>query len=158
MRAAAIFRRGLRQADVHRRLGVSRTTAQRWYEAWRKDGKQGLKAAGRAGRKPRLEKRQQRRIVEALLRGAEAHGYGNDLWTLPRVAEVIRRETGIQYHPGHVWRILREVLGWSLQKPARQAREQDHRAVRGWVKTTWPEVKKKPGAGGRGSRSSTKAA
>jgi transposase len=157
MKAAAMFRQGLRQADVHHRLKVSRTTAQRWYGAWRANGREGLKAAGRAGRKPRLGARQQDRIVRVLLQGAAAQGYGSDLWTLPRVAEVIRRETGIRYHPGHVWRILRQVLGWSLQRPARQARERDERAVRGWVRTTWPQVKKKPAAGGRGSHSSTRA-
>lgn len=156
MKAARMFQRGLPQAEIHHRLKVSRTTAQRWYEAWKKKGRNGLRAAGRAGRKPRLGIRQQARLVEVLLEGAEAHGYGNDLWTLPRVAEVIHRETGIRYHPGHVWRILREVLGWSLQRPARQAREQDPQAVRAWVKTTWPEIKKKPGGGRRGSRSSTR--
>lgn len=156
MKAAKMFQQGLRQADVHHRLKVSRTTAQRWAQAWEEKGRKGLKGAGRAGRKPRWSVGQRARMAEVLLQGAQAHGYGTDLWTLPRVAEVIRRETGICYHPGHVWRILRDVLGWSLQRPARQAREQDKRAVRGWVRSTWAEVKKKPGAGGRGSRSSTR--
>jgi hypothetical protein len=30
-----------------------------------------------------------------------------DLWTLPRVATVIDRVTGVQFHPGHVWYLLR---------------------------------------------------
>ena len=35
-----------------------------------------------------------------------AHGFSTGLWTLPRVARVIKRVTGVKYHPGHVWRLL----------------------------------------------------
>jgi Winged helix-turn helix len=58
------------------------------------------------------------------VRGPTAHGYATQLWTLARVAEVIERITGVRYHPGHVWRLLRE-LGWSVQRPARRAAERD---------------------------------
>ena len=34
-----------------------------------------------------------------LLKGAEANGYANDVWTLQRVAEVIERVSGVSYHP-----------------------------------------------------------
>jgi transposase len=44
-----------------------------------------------------------------------------DLWTLPRVAEVIERVTGVCYHPGHAWNLLRDQLGWTWQQPARRA-------------------------------------
>jgi transposase len=82
-----------------------------------------------------------KRVEQTLLRGALAHGFSTDLWTLARVAEVIARETGVEYHPGHVWRVLRN-LGWSLQKPARRAIERDQEAIQRWVKETWPEVKR----------------
>jgi hypothetical protein len=67
------------------------------------------------------------------------HGFGTDLWTLERVGEVIRRQTGKRYHPGHVWRILRR-MGWSLQRPARRAAERDEKAVRRWKKDRWPKI------------------
>jgi hypothetical protein len=51
-------------------------------------------SAGRAGRKPRLSDEQLAAVEEALTNGAEANGYANYLWTLPRVAEVIARVTG----------------------------------------------------------------
>jgi len=62
------------------------------------------------------------RVDTALRAGAAAHRFGTDLWTLPRVATVIERLTGIHYHPGHVWYVLRR-LNWSVQRPARRARE-----------------------------------
>src|SRR5262249_25312702 len=144
--AARLFGRGTSQAAVARELGVSRTTASRWYQAWQDKGRRALKGAGRAGRRPRLDPRQWARVETALLKGPAAHGYATDLWTLPRIATVITRLTGVRYHPAHVWRIL-QGLNWSLQRPARQARERDEAAIRGWQRQRWPQVKKTRGAG-----------
>src|SRR2546429_9809064 len=62
-------------------------------------------------------------------------------WTLPRVATVIERLTGVHYHPGHVWKIL-GAIDWSLQRPAKQARERDPEKVKFWLTKKWPAVKK----------------
>jgi len=110
--AAKLFKEGLSQADVARFLQVSRQSVSRWYEQWRRGGMPALKKAPRAGRPPLLSATQLRQIERALLRGARAHGYPTELWTLRRVAEVVERTTGVRYHPGHVWKILRG-LGWS---------------------------------------------
>src|SRR5438132_210793 len=56
--AARLFGRGVAQVTVARELGVSRTTTHRWYYAWQAEGRRGLKAVGRAGRKPRLDRQQ----------------------------------------------------------------------------------------------------
>jgi transposase len=157
MRAVRLFEQGETQATVARRLGVSRTTAMRWAHAWETEGGEGLRAAGRAGRKPRLTPAQREAVEQALLEGPLAFGYATELWTLPRVAEVIRQVTGVRYHPGHVWRVLRK-LGWSRQKPTTRARERDEQAIGRWVKTTWPALKKTPRATGPRSSSSTRAA
>ena len=153
--AARLFARGARQAAVMRALGVSRQTVHEWYHRWRRGGRQGLKAVGRLGRKPRLDRRQMDRVETALLQGPRRHGFATDLWTLPRVATVIARLTGVSYHPGHVWYLLRG-LQWSLQRPARRARERDEAAIRQWVQRRWPAVKKTPAASGPGSSSRTK--
>jgi transposase len=71
------------------------------------------------------------------------------VWTLPRVAEVIEQLTGVAYHPGSVWYILRNQLRWSWQRPARQAVERDDAAVEQWLTQRWPKLKKEPGASTR---------
>jgi len=147
--AARLFGRGISQVTVARELGVSRATTHRWYHAWRREGRTALKAAGRAGRKPRLTPWQLAGVEAALLKGPAVHGFATALWTLPRIAAVIARRTGVQYHPAHVWRIL-QGLKWSLQRPARQARERDEAAIRQWRRQRWPQVKKTLGAGMRG--------
>ena len=156
MRAVRLFERGETQSAVAQRLDVSRTTAMRWARAWDQQGRDGLRAAGRAGRKPRLSEEQLQQVEEVLLGGPLRSGYATEYWTLPRVAEVIEQLTEVRYHPGHVWRVLRK-LGWSRQKPTTRARERDEAAIERWVKTTWPRVKKTPPAKARRSSSSTKA-
>ncbi len=156
-RAARLFAAGEIMASVARALRVSRQSVSRWYQAWRRGGRTALRGAGRAGRKPKLTPAQLARVEHALREGARAHGFATDLWTLPRVATVIERLTGVTYHPGHVWRILR-ALDWSLQRPATQARERNAAAIRRWVSHRWPGVKKTPDAGRPGFSSTTRAA
>jgi transposase len=44
-----------------------------------------------AGPKPKLNARQRRWLVQRLLKGAKANGYSTELWTCPRIVEVIER-------------------------------------------------------------------
>ena len=145
------------QAAIARRLGVSRQSVLRWYRAWRKGGRPALRAAGRAGRKPRLTPEELCRIEVALREGPRAHGFRTQLWTLPRVARLIQRLTGVSYHPGHVWRLL-GTLNWTLQRPAQRARERNEAAIEHWKATRWPVVKKTLADAAPGSSSKTRAA
>ena len=114
LKAAKLFDKGLSQAEVSRRLSVHRQSVSRWYQGWKEQGTQALKKAGRAGRKPRLQSVQLEQLGRGLKEGPEALGYGTGLWTTWRVADLIQRQTGQKFHPGHVWRMLRS-LGWSCQ-------------------------------------------
>jgi transposase len=154
-RAARLFERGATQADVARELAVSRQSVSRWYADWQAGGVTALKAAGRAGRMPRLTAGQLRRVDQALRKGPRAYGLGTDLWTLDRVAAVIEAETGVAYHPGHVWKLLRDKLGWTRQRPARRAVERDDDAVARWVAHDWPRIKRGPADAEPGSSSKT---
>jgi transposase len=140
--AARLFAKGETSlASVARQLKVSRQSVGRWYHDWKQGGARALKAAGRAGRKARLLPAQLRRVEAALLQGADAHGFGAELWTLPRVATVIERVTGVKFHPGHVWKILGSI-NWTVQKPTQQAKERSEEAVEYWKNVRWPELKK----------------
>jgi transposase len=149
MRAVDLFEQGVIPAEIARQVGVGHQTVSEWRTVWRQAGREGLRAAGRAGRLPKLGHEQLVQVEAALARGPEANGYATDLWTLARVAEVIERVSGVAYHPHHVWRILREQLGWSWQRPARRAIERNDEAIANWVKRRWPAVKKGHGASTR---------
>ena len=88
-------------------------------------------------------------VEAALEKGPRANGYPTELWNLARVTEVIERVTGLSYSQGHVWRILRDRLGWSRRRPARRAVERDEEAIEAWKKQRWPKVKKTPDGEGR---------
>lgn len=157
MEAARLLKQGMQPAEVARRVGVHRQSVGRWAEQLNAHGRAGLKKAGRAGRKPRLAAEQLRQLEHALARGPEALGYATGLWTTGRVAELIEQQFEITYHPGHVWRVLRQ-LGWSCQRPTGRALERDEARIRWWKRERWPALKKKPAGRGAPSSSSTKAA
>jgi len=154
-KAARLFAKGdVALASVARELKVSRMSVSRWYRRWRRSGDRALTGAARAGRKPRLNARQLRRVETALRKGARDQGFSADLWTLPRVAVVIERITGVRYHPGHVWKIL-GAMNWTAQKPEQQARERNPDQVQYWKTVRWPEVKKTLRSSRPGSSSKT---
>src|SRR6476619_4689926 len=94
LRAADLFRRGVIPAEIARRLDVSHQVVSEWRKVWRQGGRAALRSAGRVGRPAKLSTAQLAKVEKALVKGAEANGYVNDVWTLPRVAEVIERLTG----------------------------------------------------------------
>ena len=142
LKAAKLFEQGVTQAEVSRRLGAHKQSVNRWHQAWKQHGTRALRKAGRAGRKPRLQLAQLEQLGHGLKQGPEALGYGTSLWTTWRVADLIERQTGQKFHPGHVWRILRS-LGWSCQRPVGRATQRDEAAIQRWKRVRWPEIKKK---------------
>ncbi len=155
LRALALLKEGLLPVEVARRVGVDRRSVRRWKAAARRRGKAGVRARAAPGRPPKLIPEHKRRLEALLLEGAQAAGFHTDLWTCPRVAELIERRFGVRYHVDHIGRLLHD-LDWTPQKPTRRALERDERAIRRWVKEVWPRVKKTPPAAARRSSSSTK--
>lgn len=152
LRALALLANGLLLSEVARRIGVDRRSVRRWKAAAREHGEQGVRARAASGRPSKLSLQQKRRLEALLIKGPLAAGLHTDLWTCPRVAEVIKQRFGINYHVDHVGRLLHD-LGWSPQKPTRRAVERDEQEIRRWVKEDWPRVKKTPVAKARRSSS-----
>ena len=122
-------------------VGVTPGAVVAWRKAYEKKGEAGLVAKPHPGRKPKLSLAQRKKLIRLMKKGPRANGYKTDLWTLPRVAEVIRKQFGVRYDPSHVWRIL-HALDWSAQKPERRARERDEQGIARWRKKDWPRIKK----------------
>ena len=53
-------------AAIAGELKVSRQSVSRWYAGWRRNGAAALRGAGRAGRKPKLERKQLQQVEKAL--------------------------------------------------------------------------------------------
>jgi len=142
LKAAAYFEQGRTQVWISRHFSVSRPAAWAWYWAWKDGGTDGLRSKGRSGAPPKLTKKQLEKVEAALLKGPKAQGYSTELWTLERIARLIKKTTRVAYHPGHVWRLLHD-LGWSSQKPETRARERNEKKIRQWMRKDFPRIQKR---------------
>lgn len=145
LKAGTFFLQGKTQAWVARHFAVSTATTNAWHAAWKTEGNKGLLAKGRSGAPPKLSKKDLQTVEAALLKGPRFHGYDTELWTLERIAKLIKKATKVSYHPGHVWKILGD-LGWSAQKPETRARERNEKNIKRWVRDVFPRIQKKGSA------------
>jgi transposase len=136
-RAVAAVTEGQKPATVAKVLGVDRGTVYRWLRHARTPGGLDPKPLRRP---PGLSDPQLRELEALLLPGAARYGWPNDLWTAARVAEVIRRHFGVDYHPEHVRKILKRRLGWTSQKPQRKAKERNDDEIRRWKEEEFPRI------------------
>jgi len=129
-RKAAVrrLRAGERVADVARAFGVSRFAVYQWKRKAEEQGLRGLNATPPYVPQSRLTPDDRRRLGQILHRGALVWGFPTDRWTRQRVTQVIQQEFAIQYHPGHVSRILKAIR-FSSQKPPKRARKRNDRAA-----------------------------
>ena len=133
------LRRGVTQAEVARRLGVSWWSVHQWDQRRRSEGPNSWQEAKHPGRPRKLTEAQRKRLQKILLDGAQARGYATDLWTLKRVAEVVEQEFGKEYTESGVWHVLRD-LGFSAQVPLPRALERDEEYIRHWRTVEWPKI------------------
>jgi transposase len=141
LKAGRLLSKGVSQAEVARRMEVSRETVRRWADKLSDGGLVALKNAPKLGRPAGLAPAQRQELVRALKAGALAQGYATELWTLPRVTALIDTLFGRRYSQVQVWRILGQ-LGWSSQRPTGRATQRDERAIRQWKRERWPALKK----------------
>lgn len=132
----------LSQAKIARELRVDKSTVSQWRTILERAGVEGLKARISGGRPPRLSEQGQQQLLADLRKGAQAHGYPDERWTLSRIAAVLRDSQGIRYAPDHLSVVMRR-LGWSVQRPQSKAVERDEQKIQTWLETTLPEELKK---------------
>ena len=140
---ATLLRQGrLSQAQIARQLGVSRASVCRWAATLAQEGGRGLQARSITGRPPRLGEKAWARLGRLLERGAMAAGFATERWTLKRIAALIEREFGVNYHPRYLERPL-DAHGFSVQRPATRAKERDELVIAVWPKREWVALKKR---------------
>ena len=140
-RAMDLLDQGWLVKDVAAALGVTRKSISEWKRAVAEGGRRALRPKPQHVPECRLSRPQQTKLKRLLRAGPRKAGFETDLWTLPRVAELVEQQFGVSYHPSHLGRLLHQ-LGFSCQKPERRSREQDPKAVRAWREEVWPAIKK----------------
>jgi putative transposase len=140
---ATLLRQGqLSQAEIARKLGVSRANVCRWAATLAQEGPRGLEACPIPGRVSRLDEKAWARLGRLLDQGAVAAGSATAPWTLKRIAALIEREFGVHYQPRYLERPLK-AHGFSVQRPATRAKERDELVIAVWPKRDWVALKKR---------------
>jgi transposase len=142
-RAWELKAQGWKQKDIAAALGVSEGAVSQWIKRGREGGVEALRRQPAPGSQPKLSAEQRAQLPGVLKRGAQAYGYRGEVWTTKRVAEVIKREFAVSYHPAHCSRILRAIKH-SVQKPEQRASQRDEEAIQRWKEEEWAALKKRP--------------
>ena len=130
---------GKKQKEVAQVLGITRQTVCRWVKAYRLQGPLALKSR-RKGRPQggKLLPWQAAQIAKAVIdHHPEQLKLPFYLWTREAVALLIKRRFGLQLS---VWTVGRYLKRWGFtpQKPARRAWEQNPEQVRQWLENSSP--------------------
>src|SRR5438477_11053455 len=144
LRAWELHQMGWKQTQIAQALGVTQGAVSQWLARADRAGVDALRAHPAPGARALLNPAQLAHLVDLLVQGAEAFGFRGAVWTRRRVAQLIRDQFGVSYHPGHVSRLLRQI-GWSPQRPIRRATQRDEEAIAAWYSERWPALKKSPG-------------
>ena len=147
LRAWALHQEGWSGCAIAQALGVTPGAVSQWLKRAREGGAQALAHRMPPGPSSKLTAEQKAELVRLLEQGAEAHGFLGAVWTTKRVAALIQRAFGVQYHPAHMSRLLREICG-SVQKPIRRATQRNEAAITQWWTERWPALQAKPEASG----------
>src|SRR5215831_2396756 len=87
---------GWKQTVIAAALGVTSGAVSQWLKRARVEGvEEGLRAHPAPGPAPKLTPEQLAQLPALLDRGAEAYGFGGQVWTCKRVGAVIRRTFGV---------------------------------------------------------------
>jgi transposase len=140
----ALAKRGWRQCEIAEALAVGQPAVSKWVHKEKLGGADALKSKPHPGAKRKLGADESEKLRELLRASPSCFGYEGELWTSPMVTDLIRREFGVKYHPGHVRKLLRE-LGFSPQRPAKRATQRDEAEIERWRREEWPKIKKAPG-------------
>jgi len=141
-------REGYSTGEVAQFLGVDPSSVWRWVIACRTHGPRGLVARPVSGRPAKLSRTQEKIVLRWLTHNPIEYGFVTELWTCKRLAQLIKEEFDVRFHPAYLSVWLR-ARNRTPQKPQRVAREHDPEEIAQWLAIQWPRIKKKRGAEGR---------
>ena len=144
LQAVVLNADGHSSGEIAKILKAPRSRTSEWLNLYEKHGVEGLLEGHRSGRPAGLDEKQRHQLADILDSGPACYGLDTGIWTSPMIAWIIEEEFGIEYHPGHVRKVLHEI-GFSVQRPKRVLARADAAERDRWQRYTYPNLKKKPG-------------
>src|SRR5271157_1240147 len=146
---------GFTEIGVAELLGLSRETVSRWWTAYAEDGVEALpgERTGRPVGSGRTLIDGQEAWLRTILnqKSPEEVGIASPLWTRRAVADLIRKQFGIDMPVRTVGEYLRR-WGYTVKVPRRHAKDQDPEEVRKWLEETYPAIERRAAGEDRRTR------
>lgn len=142
-RAIDLYLSGKNPTDISKHLGVSRQSVYNWIKMHSKSGKKGLEIHKRGRPKgTQLQSWQSAQIVKLIKDSCpDELSMPFYLWTRESVGLLIKDKFNIKLSKWTVGRYLAK-WGFSPQKPARRAIEQNPKAIERWFNVEYPIIQK----------------
>ncbi len=99
-------------------LHAHRSKVSEWLKNYETHGEEALLEGHRSGRPSSLNVKQIKSLSIIIDNGPVAYGFTSAVWSSLMIGEVIENEFDVQFHPGHVRKILKS-MDYSMQKPMR---------------------------------------
>lgn len=141
--AVVLNMEGRTSPEIAQLLKSPRSAVSLWLSNYEGHGIEGILEGQRSGRPRALTSPQLTLLADIVESGPIAYGFLSGVWTSPMIARVIQEEFGVEYHPGHVRKVLHQ-LGFSVQRPKRTLARADEAQRSRWKRYTYPNIKKKP--------------
>lgn len=132
---------GKTSGDIAKVLRVSRSQVSKWLKTYDQSGVQGILEGYRSGRPSLMTKENKILLSDIIESGPVAYGYMSGVWTSSMIAKIILTEFSVEYNPGHVRKILKEMK-FSVQRPKKILANADPEKQDRWTRYTYPELKK----------------
>lgn len=145
--AMLLIARGKKAKEIAELVDVSIRTVFRWLERFmweRFNWLSNYHYKGR-GRKPKLNKKQKRRLYRIIDEGPEDYGFDCGVWNSAMILEVILKEFKVIFNPRYLCTMLKK-MGLSYQKAKFESdrlEDENHKAKRQeWDEVIWPNILK----------------
>jgi transposase len=125
--------------EISKIIHSSRSKVSEWLKNYEIYGYEALLEGQRSGRQPLLNADQRSFLGDIIDNGPVAYG---SVWSSLMIAQVIRDEFSVDYHPGHVRKLLKR-MNYSMQKPKRVLVKADDAQRNRWRRYIYPNIKKK---------------
>jgi transposase len=142
-RGVAAVQSGEPPPQVAAALGVNLRTLFRWLALYRRGGWGQLDADKRGGRPPKLDGRALRWIYHTVSdKDPQQLSFPFALWTAAMVQTLIAKRFKVQLSHSSVCRLLNQ-LGLTAQRPLWRAYQQNPEAVKQWLETDYPAIRRR---------------
>jgi transposase len=129
--------------EISKIIHSSRSKVSEWLKNYELYGYEALLEGQRSGRPSLLSADQRSFLGDIIDNGPVTYGFRSAVWSSLMIAQVIRNEFSVDYHPGHVRKLLKN-MNYSMQKPKRVLVKANDAQRNRWRRYIYPNIKKKP--------------